>query len=227
MTSPNEQAEEVDPSESVPSDPDGMKKYKNKIFAKESRERKKRYVKELEIKVEALEEKVAKLSMELEQYKNLLRVSDISEIKDLKLKTVRQEFTDTKMYLREQLRSECFNKDFSADHWKKTLAVANADIGPKGILRRKLLKTAFKVIIKYIAPEQPIYFGYLGEFEEKATKRDMGFMKKLNQQQTLHYIKEKGFEGLDALIAICEFSSEEIGTIFQSQISCLRYEFFI
>jgi phosphoenolpyruvate synthase/pyruvate phosphate dikinase len=90
----------------VPSDPDGMKKYKNKIFAKESRERKKRYVKELEIKVEALEEKVAKLSMELEQYKNLLRVSDISEIKDLKLKTVRQEFTDTKMYLREQLRSE-------------------------------------------------------------------------------------------------------------------------
>lgn len=112
------------------------KRYKNKVFAKESRERKKRFVKELENKVEALEEKVMRLNIELAQYKNLFKVSDISEVKDVKLKTLCQEFLDTKIYLREQLHAESTAKNFSEEHWKKALALANEDIGPKGTLRK-------------------------------------------------------------------------------------------
>lgn len=91
------------------------------------------------------------------------------------------------------------------------LSVANSDIGPKGTLRRKLLKTAFKIIIKYIAPDQPIYLGYLSEQESTATRRDLGFMKKLTKLQKEHYIIEKGFKGIETLYAICEFTDHEIG----------------
>lgn len=73
-----------------------------------------------------------------------------------------------------------------------------------------MLKTAFKIIIKYIAPEQPSFFGYLADIDEKANKRDIGFMKKLSYQERKHYSKEKGFQGLDSLYALCEFTDQEI-----------------
>jgi hypothetical protein len=44
-------------------DPEIEKKNKNKVFAKESRERKKRYIKELEKKVESLEIQMAKVGI--------------------------------------------------------------------------------------------------------------------------------------------------------------------
>ena len=138
-------------------------------------------------------------------------MSDISETKDIKLKSVKENFMDTQLYLRQQLQSECFNKDFSSKHWEKTLKVVDADIGPKGVFRKNLLKTAFKIIIKHLCPEQPSFFGYMCEEESTATNRDFGFMKKLTIQQREHYIEEKGFKGIDKIIAICELSDKEKG----------------
>ena len=79
------------------------KKAKNKRFAKESRDRKKRYVKELEHKVEYLEEKVQKLTLELAQFKSLLNVGDLTDSKQGKLTSVCQDFMDMKVYVRDQL----------------------------------------------------------------------------------------------------------------------------
>ena len=51
-------------------DPETFKKERGKRLAKESRKRKKEYLKTLEAKVEMLEEKVARLTKELETYKS-------------------------------------------------------------------------------------------------------------------------------------------------------------
>ena len=66
----------------------------------------------------------------------LLKVNEISQAKDIKLKPVHQEFLDAKIYLREQLVQESSTEDFSESHWQRTLAIANEDIGPKGALRK-------------------------------------------------------------------------------------------
>jgi len=50
--------------------PIDSKKYRNKKFAKESRERKKRYIKDLEKKVESLEFSVTKVNRFLIQFLN-------------------------------------------------------------------------------------------------------------------------------------------------------------
>ncbi len=58
-------------------DPETFKKERGKRLAKESRKRKKEYLKTLEAKVEMLEEKVARLTKELETYKSWERFLEI------------------------------------------------------------------------------------------------------------------------------------------------------
>ena len=186
------------------------KKKNNKKFAKESRDRKKRYVKELEKKIEMLEDKIQSMGFELTQYKNLLKISDISEVKNTKLTTVCKDFSDIKTYVKEQAKTESIDKGFSDDHWRKVIQLSEVDIGPNGQLRRKLLKSSFKVIIKHIVPEQLAFPMYLAEFDRKATKRDLGFMKKFNRLELEHYLDEKDYQGFDRLYALCGFDDNEI-----------------
>lgn len=84
------------------------------------------------------------------------------------------------------------------------------DIGPTGQLRRKLLKTSFKLILKYAVPDQIAFATYNAQFEQTATKRDFGFMKKLGRHELEHYCDEKGYKGLDKLYAVWEFNDNEI-----------------
>ena len=72
-----------------------------------------------------------------------------------------------------------------------------------------MLKTAFKVIISTVMPEQLGYLCYIMQFEEKASKRDLSYMKKLSRQEIIHYAKEKGFSPLDIWYAQLEFDKKE------------------
>lgn len=111
---------------------------KNRRFAKESRDRKNRYIKELEDKVDFLENRVMKLNLELEQYKNLLKMSDISMDKDTELNTVLKDFKSTKTYFLEQLNNEGNINDKCAETWKQILENVGTNIGPKGTIRKKV-----------------------------------------------------------------------------------------
>jgi len=47
------------------------------------------------------------------------------------------------------------------------------------------------------------------QFEEKATKRDLTYMKKLSRQEILHYSQEKGFTAKDTMFALLKISTDE------------------
>jgi len=132
------------PKRKLPKD----RKERNKVFAKESRNRKNNYIKELEQKIDFLEDKVMKLSMELDQYKHLLKVSDITKDKDSQLETVLMDFKKTEAYFKEKL-NECSNPDnMCIEAWNRIMESVGTNIGPIGTVRRKLITTAFKLIIK-------------------------------------------------------------------------------
>jgi len=65
------------------------------------------------------------------------------------------------------------------------------------------------VIIKHILPEQYGYLSYILQFDEKATKRDLTYMKKLSRQEILHYSQEKGFTPLDTMFAMLKMDKKE------------------
>ncbi|CAI2385162.1 unnamed protein product [Moneuplotes crassus] len=186
------------------------RKERNKIFAKESRNRKNNYIKELEQKIDFLENKVMKLSMELDQYKHLLKVSDITKDKDSQLETVLRDFKETEAYFKEKL-NECSNpENMCIEQWSRIMDSVGTNIGPIGTVRRKLLKTAFKLIIKCAMPQQVGYLCYITQFEEKASKREHTYMKKLSRQEILHYSKEKGFSPLDTMYALLRLDKKEL-----------------
>lgn len=161
--------------------------------------------------------------MELIQYKNLLRITDINEGKNTQFTSVAKEFMDTKIYIREQMNMSSVDKGFDEKAWKKALELSDVEIGPVGQLRTKLIKTSFKVILKYIIPDQLAYVSYMAEFPKVATKRDLGFMKKLTKLELEHYLDEKGFQGLDRIYAMCEFDDNEIELFEKYRPTMLRY----
>ncbi len=59
-------------------------------------------------------------------------------------------------------------------------------------------------------PEQMGYLCYLNQFEEKASKREHTYMKKLSRQEILHYSREKGFSPLDSIYALLRLDKKEL-----------------
>mmetsp|Transcript_10860 Transcript_10860/g.9582 ORF Transcript_10860/g.9582 Transcript_10860/m.9582 type:complete len:194 (+) Transcript_10860:363-944(+) len=151
-----------------------------------------------------------KTNMELEQYKQLLRISDISKSKDNQFQSVMEDFKNTNMYFKEKMSQ--YDKDpekMCKETWIRILESVGTNIGPMGAVRRNLLKTAFKVIIRHIIPETYGYLFHIMQFEEKATKRDLTYMKKLSRQEILHYSQEKGFTAKDTMFALLKISTDE------------------
>ena len=58
---------------------------------------------------------------------------------------------------------------------------------------------------------------YIMKFENKASLREFGHMKKLNRQEILHYIKNKGFTPLDSAYALVKVNKDEKKFIDDSQ----------
>lgn len=159
------------------SGPVDVKREKTRLQAKESRDRKTRYIKELEDKVEFLENKVMRLNQELDEYKNLLKVNDISKDKDTAMETVVKDFKNTRAYIIEQVQSQNFLDNKCVETWNKVIENVGANIGPRGATRLKLIKLGFKVIINHLMPDAFGYVCYLSQFDEIASKRDMAYMK--------------------------------------------------
>lgn len=111
---------------------------RNRIFAQESRMRKAKYIGELEEKIDFLENKVMKLNMELDQYKHLLKVSDITKDKDTKLDTVLQDFKRTEAYFKEKIQQRQNTDSICIDHWNRIMESVGTNIGPTGNVRRKV-----------------------------------------------------------------------------------------
>jgi hypothetical protein len=163
--------------EQIGDNPTSARREKTRQLAKESRDRKSRYIKELENKVEFLENKVMKLNQELDQYKNLLKVNDISKDKDTEMETVVKDFKSTRAYIVEQVQNQNLLDNKCVETWDKVMDSVGANIGPRGATRLKLIKLGFKVIINHLMPDGFGYLCYLSQFDEIASKRDMGHMK--------------------------------------------------
>lgn len=65
-------------------------------------------------------------------------------------------------------------------------------------------------------PEQLGYLCYITQFEEKASKREHTYMKKLSRQEILHYSREKGFTPLDTMYALLNLDKKEIDFLRRS-----------
>lgn len=59
-----------------------------------------------------------------------------------------------------------------------------------------------KILMKNIMPDILSYLCYMFQYEQRATKRDMTYMKKLSRQEIMHYVKEKDFTPIDAYFAM-------------------------
>jgi type II secretory pathway component HofQ len=111
---------------------------RNRRFAKESRDRKNRYIKKLEERVEQMEKKIMNLNLELEQYKNLLKISDISKDKDTELQTVLKDFKNTSAFFKEKIQEANKTEKLCMGTWEKILQNVGTNIGPKGSVRKKV-----------------------------------------------------------------------------------------
>lgn len=85
-----------------------------------------------------LEDKLMKMNLELAQYKNLLKVSDISNDKNIEIETVVNDYKNTQIYLRNQIADQKTDPGLCKEHWKKILDSVGTNIGPKGSLRKKV-----------------------------------------------------------------------------------------
>ena len=79
-----------------------------------------------------------KLNMELDQYKHLLKVSDITKDKDTKLDTVLGDFRRTEAYFKEKVQESKNPENMCIDHWNRIMESVGTNIGPTGVVRRKV-----------------------------------------------------------------------------------------
>ena len=79
-----------------------------------------------------------KLNMELEQYKNFMKMKDISDDKDEEIKTVINDFRNTNAYMRSQIQSWSNDSLKIEETWKKIVENVGTDFGPKGSTRKKV-----------------------------------------------------------------------------------------
>lgn len=77
-----------------------------------------------------------KINLELEQYKNFMKMKDISTDKDEEIKTVLNDFRSTNAYMRSQIQNCNTNTENVAETWKKIYDSVGTNIGPKGAIRK-------------------------------------------------------------------------------------------
>jgi len=111
-----------------------------------------KYIKQLESKIDFLENKLMKTNMELEQYKQLLRISDISKSKDNQFQSVMEDFKNTNMYFKEKMSQ--YDKDpekMCKETWIRILESVGTNIGPMGAVRRNVSINVYAYLI-YLIP---------------------------------------------------------------------------
>ena len=80
-----------------------------------------------------------KLNMELEQYKNFMKMKDISGDKDEEIKTVINDFRSTNAYMRSQIQAWSNDTTQVEETWKKIIENIGTNVGPKGSIRKKVI----------------------------------------------------------------------------------------
>jgi len=76
--------------------------------------------------------------MELEEYKQLLKISDITKDKDTKFQTVINDFRATEAYLEEEAQNIKSSDELWKQHWERVMESVGTNIGPTGSVRRKV-----------------------------------------------------------------------------------------
>ena len=89
------------------------------------------------------------MNMELEEYKQLLKISDITKDKDTKFQTVINDFRATEAYLEEQVNKTQSSDDLCKEHWKRVMDSVGTNIGPTGSVRRKV-NSFYKFLLDYL-----------------------------------------------------------------------------
>ena len=119
----------------------------NKLYCKNTRRKNKEYTKELEAKVDALENKVLYLTSQIDKYKYKMNVMAIGDEKDL------SEFKNLEDFGKTDLLNSLKN-GAGLDDLKNKIHKLSKTAGSAGKDRQKLIKTAFKVIIENMLPER-------------------------------------------------------------------------
>mmetsp|Transcript_8305 Transcript_8305/g.7356 ORF Transcript_8305/g.7356 Transcript_8305/m.7356 type:complete len:221 (+) Transcript_8305:267-929(+) len=164
------------------------------------------FIKGLETKIEFLENKVFLLNKELGSFKNRQKIPDIGY---KKLQNIIKDSENTDAFFKEQMSE--FSKSFCMckETWEKMMQSIGTNVESIESVRRKIIKTSFKNIIQNIIPEPLGYLCYLMQFEEKATTKEVKYMKKISRQKVIHYSNEKGFTPLDTMYALLELDTNE------------------
>lgn len=77
-----------------------------------------------------------KINLELEQYKNFMKMKDISTDKDEEIKTVLNDYRSTNAYMQSQIQKCNVATDNVEETWKKIIENVGTNIGPKGSIRK-------------------------------------------------------------------------------------------
>lgn len=107
----------------------------------------------MELKVDFLETKIMKCNLELEQYKNLLKVYDISKDKDTELQTVIKDFKETQAYFEEQVHALKTPDGLCKQTWERIIDTVGTNIGPKGLIRKKVRSNLFIYVFLKISQD--------------------------------------------------------------------------
>jgi len=117
-------------------------KKQNKIRAKKSRERKKKYTEHLEQRVNLLEKQVKYLTLELDKYQKRDNTHELNH----------EEEKDPEISLLKQALDK-LHKSTNVKKFNNTFASIRKQTGVKGVKRIHILNKAFDVIVDYLIPD--------------------------------------------------------------------------
>ncbi|CAI2375090.1 unnamed protein product [Moneuplotes crassus] len=169
--------------------PSASRREKNKFYAMQNRRRKKEYIKELESKVETLQQKVADLNDKLDMYKNkMFSIACGGEA----------HFTDFES-LRETWRykiEDLVNSKEQKDHFK-TFEEIKDSFGPMGTARRLMLKKCFRTVIENLVPDHIKLVMFLAPKLSSISDEEYDKLFALPKPAALHKLKTEAFSDAD------------------------------
>lgn len=201
--------------ESKMSNEEELKKEMNKIYSRRNRRKKKEYVKQLENKILALEQKVEKLTDQLYQYKikvNAMVIGDENDFKD---------YTDYLIYLKTDFKDlwETWKDGSWREKYQKVIEV----LGPTGKWRQALIKNSFQSIIDNALPDGFKYIMQLAsKLTGKATKKQYSKLFKMSNESALEALKSEEFDEADRILFHNNSSTKVREFLFAHQKKALQ-----
>lgn len=170
--------------------PRSKKREANKLYCKNTRRKNKEYTKQLEARIDELEDKVANLTSMVEKYKFKLHMMSIGEDKDLRDFKVMEEIG------RIELVGSLYNGTHSS-HLKDKISELSKKSGSAGTDRQKLIKTAFKLIIENLVPDRMrILFNIVKE-ESSSTYEDYKRLYSMNRKKFEMEMQDPKYNEID------------------------------